>query len=684
MNPDDLGKNRQASLRSPSRLIALIVVVVAGALFVSIWACERAGWPFLEGPAARWLSSRVQRDVSLNRQESSGFQLKLWGAVDLQVKSLEVAQADWSTRGPMLVATSLHARLGYRDLFNTRNGGPLRLEKLSADTVQLDLERRSSNQANWMLRDRAHELDLKPFFESVAFGSLEIGRGTLTINDAVKHLTLQSEFKFLQNDLTPAALSESGGIVASGKGRLRDFPLTFTLTTGSTHVLWKRDRGGSVVPFNLLARVGDAKLDLQGRLIDPLGRRELQGSYVLGGASLAVVGLPLGVTLPTTRVFTMKGRLAVRDSLWSTVVDLATIGRSRLSGEFQFDNGVEHLPVLLGRLRGTVLWLEDLGPAIGMPIEKSPPKTRDARVLPQRQFNFRALGLMNANVLVELDRLESGSTLLKAVAPLRARILLRDSVLELAEIDAHLAQGRVRGNVRIDGKTTKAQWQVHLLASKIELVDWVRQERPVRADKSLPPFLSGRMAARIDLKGAGRSTAEMLATSDGKILVQLTRGTISHLAVELAGIDVAQALGVWIKGDDSLPITCGVADLEVKAGVARPKIMLLDTKDSTLWLEGSVSLADEKINLEMKVNPKDFSPLALRAPLQVNGHFSAPQVSLQKAPVVGKILSAIALGFVSPLAALLPLIDIGDDSAQVPIAACRAAAARGLTGRSKR
>jgi AsmA family protein len=673
---------RSAIYRRVGPLILLVALVVA--LLGVVWACERAGWPFLAAPSERWLSKRLQREVSFNSSESLGFQLKLLGGIDLQVKRLQVAKADWSTRGPMGLASNLHLRLSYGDLFKSRSGGPLRLKSLSADTVEIDLERRSINQANWMLRDRSRETDLKPFFESFSFGSLEIGKGTFTINDSVKNLSLQSEFRFLQNEVSRASPSGSDGIVASGKGMFRNFPLTFSLTTGSTQGLWKPDSAGPVIPINLLVRVGEAKLDFKGSLIDPLGRRYIQGGYVLGGPSLAVVGLPLGVTLPTTRAFTMKGRLSVRDTLWSTVVDSANIGRSRLSGEFQFDSGPGHLPMLMGRLRGSMLWLEDLGPAIGLPVDKAKAKPRGARVLPQRPFNFPALGMMNANVLVELDRLESGSSFLKAVAPLHARINLNDSVLELAEIDAHLAQGRVRGNVRIDGKKTKAQWQVHLLASTIELAEWVRQERSVREGRPSPPFLSGRLAARIDLKGSGRSTAEMLGASDGKILIQLTRGTVSHLAVELAGIDIAQALGVWIKGDDSLPITCGVADLDVKAGVARPNVMLIDTKDSTLWMEGKVSLADENIELEVKVNPKDISPLALRTPLQINGPLSAPAVSIQKTPLVGKILSAIALGFVNPLAALLPLIDVGDESAQIPVAACRAAAAQALKPRSKR
>jgi AsmA family protein len=666
-------------LRVPVVVVSFVLAVVA-----TLWACESAGWPFLAAPVERWLSGRLQREVSLKGADAIGFQLKLFGAIDLQVKKFTVAKADWSTRGPMGLADNLHIRLGYRELFSSRNGGPLRLELLSADTARIDLERRSANQANWMFRDKSSEMDLRPFFETVSFGSIRIGQGNLSVIDAVRNLTLQSEFRFGQNEMSILKSSELDGLFASGKGRFREFPVSFSLTAGSTQVLWKSDPAGAVLPFSLSARVGDAKLNFKGSVIDPLERREIKGTYVLSGPSLALVGLPLGVILPTTRTFEMKGRLSVRDSLWSTVVDSAEIGRSRLSGAFQFDTGPGHLPTLMGQLRGSVLWLEDLGPAIGMPIDNRTPRLPGARLLPQRPFNLPALGLMNANVLVNLDRLESGNSVLQAVAPLRARILLNDAQLQISDIDARLAQGQVRGNVRIDGRKTKAQWQVHLLASKIELSQWVKQERRQARASPSPPFISGRLAARIDLKGEGRSTAEMLATSDGKILMQLTRGTVSHLAIELAGIDIAQSLGVWLKGDDSLPITCGVADLEVKAGVARSKVVLVDTKDSTLWLEGTVSLADEKIDLEVKVNPKDFSPLALRSPLQVNGQISAPVVSIKKTPFIGKLVSAIVLGAISPLAAFLPLIDVGDDSANLPLAACRAAAAQGLTPKSKR
>ena len=102
-------------------------------------------------------------------------------------------------------------------------------------------------------------------------------------------------------------------------------------------------------------------------------------------------------------------------------------------------------------------------------------------------------------------------------------------------------------------------------------------------------------------KGRGRSAAEILASLDGDLRMHMRDAAISHLAVEAAGIDLAQALGMLVKGDDSLRIGCNVADLDVKQGIAKPKVFVLNTKDSTIWIDGTVSLRDEALDLRAVV-----------------------------------------------------------------------------------
>ena len=154
---------------------------------------------------------------------------------------------------------------------------------------------------------------------------------------------------------------------------------------------------------------------------------------------------------------------------------------------------------------------------------------------------------------------------------------------------------------------------------------------------------------------------------------------MSHLVVEAAGIDFAQALGVLVQKDDALPLGCAVADLDVAAGALRPRVMVIDTTDSAVWIDGSLSLATESLDLRAVISPKDFSPLTLRAPVHVRGSFADPEVSLDKAKLGGQVAASVLLALLNPLAALIPLIDTGDsDIARGHAAACRRLTQQGV------
>ena len=328
----------------------------------------------------------------------------------------------------------------------------------------------------------------------------------------------------------------------------------------------------------------------------------------------------------------------------------------------------EARPLLTGELQGT-LRLADLGPAVGTtPPGAARPARSDGRVLPDRSFDLPSLSAMDADVRVNLDRLAFNNPGLQAMQPLQAQLVLRDGVLSLRDLDARMAQGRVTGRIQLDARQPTARWDVDLALRGVRIEQWIAQ---VRRDNA-PPYVTGRMAARLQLQGTGRSTADLLATSNGQGWIVWTDGRISHLAVEAAGLDVAQALGVFVKGDDALPVRCAAADLEVRQGRVMPRALVVDTPDSTLWGEGSLSLATEKLDLVARVAPKDFSPLALRTPVRVQGTLGQPRVAIDKGGLARRLLPAAVLGAMAgPLAALLPLVDVGDDESRAAAQACR-------------
>ena len=644
-----------------------IAAALTAGVALAVALAEYAGWPFLARPAAAYAAQRLERSVELS-PGAGAFRLQLLGGIRLRLERLVVGNPSWSQLGPMLDARQIELKLRWRDLWAAHDGRPLHLQRLSAEALQLQLERQADGRASWHFGKPLPSDSPAPAqdIQGVQIAELAVGQGRWTLLDGQQALRLDGK---VASQPLPA-----GGWLADAAGTLRQAPVKATLRAGAALTGQALGDREVELPVTLDVQAGQARLHFEGRLQDPTGDARLDGTFGLSGPSLAAVGQPLQITLPTTAAFSMQGRVQHRGTRWQAAVRQARIGRSDLAGDFTFDKPPAAKPVLTGELRGRALWLQDLGPAIGTRAPSgaaTPP--RGAKVLPDRPFDLPSLNAMQAEVRIALDRLELGHPGLEAVRPLRARLSLQDGVLLIDQLDARLARGRLDGHVRLDGRGRPARWDVDLGVRALELEQWIGGlQRP----NQQPPYVAGRLAGRVQLQGRGNSTAELLAGADGRAWGVLSRGRISHLALELAGLDLAQSLGVMLRGDDALRIDCGAADLGIARGRVQPRVLVVDTRDSTVWAEGSLSLADEKLDLVARVEPKDFSPLALRSPLRVRGTLGAPQVSVDKAPIARRLVPAALLAMLHPLAALLPLMDAGDDDGEPAAAACRQVLAR--------
>ncbi|MCX7275757.1 MAG: AsmA family protein [Burkholderiales bacterium] len=633
------------------------------------------GWPFLAAPLQRMLGDSMQRRVVLAPQ---GFQIRFVGGLRLQTPLLEVAAPEWSKTPHMLLAQDLALELRYLDLWRAYQGQPLRIQSLQARTLDSDLERLADGRASWQFgpaqpatkpSNRLAQLPL--------FGHLQVDQGAVRVNDAPLGLALKAQLS-----LAPSRAAQAEGPVASvlqlqGNGRYRNLPLK--LEVQSSGVLPSELGAAPTLPVSLALdlSVGRAKIHFKGRAADVLQPRDFQGNFNVQGPSLAAVGDPLGVTLPTTSAFRTTGAIARKGTTWSVVVGDATVGTSSLNGAFTYETA-RPVPLLAGRLGGKRLQLADLGPVVGTTpatmaasedASVTVPATRGkGRVLPNRPFDLAAMRVMDANVLIDIQQVDLNSRLLEPLQPLSGHLQLQAGLLTLQNMVARTAQGQVMGAFSLDGRADEALWKTDLRWSGVQLDHWLRQTR----DEGQPPYVSGQLQGQAQLQGKGRSTAEILASLQGQLRMDLRNGAVSHLGVELLGLDLARSLGVWIKGDDALPVSCAVADLTAAGGVFRPKVMVVDTDNSTVWTEGSLSLASETMDLRLVVSPKDFSPLALRTPIRVSGSFSKPDVSLEKGPLGLKAASAVLLGLINPFAALIPLMDLGDsEKAQQGAAGCQ-------------
>lgn len=688
------------------RTAPLVLGGLLAAVLIGIGVCEALGWPFLARPMQAWLTSALDRRVTLSADPMAPPQARIGflGGLRIGAPHVEIGALRWSAAPFMLRAQGAELRLGYLDLWRASRGAPLRIASLHAGRLDVRIERLSDGRASWWL-GKPPDAGTASSARVPEFDQLQVGRGTLQLHDALLELELDARFS-LNDDLragageaaasgapaipTTAAPSAPATVAAEppaaeaglqfhARGQYRKRPLKVDLSSVGVSRAVGAGAAHVALPLTLNLSTDTARVEFDGSATDVLRLSALQGRIRIKGPSLAALGDPLGVTLPTTGPFDLEGRLAKRGAVWSTVIDTATVGTSRLNAALTFDTG-RAVPLLAGRLGGVNLVLADLGPVIGTTSTRAA-QSHEAGVLPDRPLDIPSLRAMDANLVVAIDRVDLGTALLRPLHPLRAHLVLAGGVLSLRDIDARTSQGRLVGTARLDGREVQAVWNADLRWSGVRLEEWIHQARAIGA----PPYVSGSLSGRARVEGKGRSTAAILGSLDGGVRMDLVGGTISHLAVEAAGLDLAQSLGVLIKGDDALPIGCATADLVVVKGVLRPRVMVLDTPDSTLWIDGSLSLASEALDLRVIAMPKDFSLLAPRAPIRVRGSLSDPVVSIQKDVLGARVGAAALLALINPLAALVPLIDTGANAeADRAAADCRAVATRASPGAAAR
>ena len=665
-------------------------------LLLLVAAGEATGWPFLRGPLQRGL----ERLGGVSIQIEGDFRTRLFWQPGLSAERLVVGPAEGIDAPHLLAADGVSLRWRWADLWRFRQGQALHIQSLDAQHVDGRLLRLADGRASWHLgvpgtaAETTRARRPAPVVER-----LQVQTGRLQVDDAL----LQLQVEALVQAQKPATEGALPGLELTAQGRYRTAPLKLRARAAAALPLLAGGRGAAeaapMTGLSVDAQVARTHLVFNGEAAALLSAVRLKGALQLSGPSLAAMGQALGLVLPETPAFKLHGRIAHAGSVWSLVADRATIGSSALAGAFSYDTAA--VPARLsGRLTGSRLALQDLGPAIGA----DKPPARAGRVLPDQALNLPSLAAMDANVLVDIGLLDLGTSKLAPLGQVRTHLRLQHGALQLDDLSATVAGGRVSGSSRLDTRPAVPQWTAALKFSGLDVAGWVQGLRtPAAAGSSAgtgqaagPPaalkrerqaalkqpqaptraYMTGVLDAQLTLRGQGRSVAEIFATLHGETQATVRDGTLSHLFTEAMGLDVAEALGVLLRGDRSLPLRCARLDAPVRQGVLVARLAVLDNADSTLRMSGQVNLRDETLALRIVTLPKDFSPLSLRTPITVGGTLGKPVVAIDVSRLGARALAALALAAAAPVAALLPFVDAGRPPATDPCAAAAGPAGR--------
>jgi uncharacterized protein involved in outer membrane biogenesis len=618
---------------------AIATVVVAGVLFVVL-----AGWGFLREPVARLIGEPIARKVAIE----GALDLDLGWTTHVRMSDVTVANAEWSKSPEMIHIGELEADIKPWELVT----GRLSLPRLIVRQPKIVLERNAEGKANWDFAPTdatgaaAKAIVPEKRSEFPAIGQLDISDGTLAYRDARSGDNIEAKLNRAQGE----SAEHGQRIAIEAKGTYQKQPFALLAEAGS--LLTLRD-SSKPYPLRVDVTAGRTRAHIEGTVTEPLAARGLDLKLDLRGATMSDLYPLLGIALPPTAPYTLRGELRREGGQWAFHNFAGTVGNSDLGGNVDIDAGQKR-PVMKAALVSKLLDLDDLAGFIGAKpnageASKKAPDDKGG-VLPDEPVDLERLNAMDAEATLKAERIKAPDL---PIDKLDARLSLRHGVLQLHPADFRAADGHVLFNLTLDSTEKQANTKVDIQLQRLSLAKLMK-------DSKFAEESGGLVGGSAKLAGTGLSTHAILSTATGEAFLVMSGGQISALLVELAGLDVFKALGLLAEGDKPIPIRCVVANLKAKEGRFDTETLVFDTSRAKIVGNGYVDMHQEQVDLLLVDEPKDFSPLTFRQPLRMTGTFKDlsvfpdPLKTDQRGP-----LAKVINGVLTAILGLIPPIDAG-------------------------
>jgi uncharacterized protein involved in outer membrane biogenesis len=602
-------------------------IVVAAVLMAALVTLYFLDWNQLRGPIGRYLSNKYDREVRID----GDLRVQLFTLQPrIDVGGLYVGNPGWVGRPQ--AAKLGHARVEVRLL-------PLFLGDLILPMVQIDrpdvlVVRDASGRTNWDAKGNSD----KTGWKLPPIQRFLVSNGKLEITDGLRKL------KFLG---TVNSSEEAGGRKAAfslkGDGTLNGNVFTADVKGGP---LLNIDESR---PYEFTAEVkaGATHVTANGSVTRPFHFDRFTAALALIGPNLADLYYLTGLALPGTPPYRLRGNLQRDGTQYRFTSISGTVGQSDINGDLAV-NVAGEIPAMTGKLASRQLAFDDLGALFGGGKNTPAAERASDRLLPDVQLHTERLRQMNAEMDYSAQDVKSRDFPLRGFG---THISLQGGVLVLKPLAFQFPQGRLSGELKIDGRKDVAVTSVDARLTDIRIENFIQS-----ADK---PF-TGTVEARARFTGAGKSVHDAASNASGTMNVVIPSGGMRRSLAEWLGVDVITALGLTLSGDEShTNLRCAVASFDAKHGVLVAQHMVLDTDPVRIDGRGNLNLADETFNLTLQGHPKNFQIFRVKVPIGVSGKLANPAITINPTPALVQGGIGLGLGALNPFAAILAFIDPG-------------------------
>lgn len=633
-------------------LSALIVILIAILIIFALTFDWNRAKPYIDRRVSQ-ASGRVfeiRGNLALQWQKPADDQSgwRRWAPWPrLMADDIFLSNPDWAKTGPQM-AHIQHVTFSLSPL--PLLAKTVVLPELEADGLVLALERSggaNNNENNWTFKKND-----TPFTWKFDLQRLILKQAQVHYLDPSIKLDMHADVHTLA-DNNP----QGYGLEFTLDGSYNKAPVS---GGGKAGAILSLENPDAVYPIEGNVKLGKNAIAVEGNITKPSAVTAIDLRLSLAGASMANLTPLTGVLLPDTPPYATKGHLIGHlnqpgGDQWTYEKFTGTVGASDIAGTLDYLRR-QPRPLLRGTLVSEQLRLADLGPLVKADSNASKANRGAARMqpadkaLPVESFDTKSWGMLDADVEFTGHKIIRAASL--PIQDMQTHLQLQDSVLSLTPLNFGVAGGNMTSNIKLDGNATPIKAEMKVAARHLK----IKQLFPTLASMQAS---FGEVNGNASLSGVGNSVAALLATSNGEMKTVVSRGSVSKFILEEAGLNLANAAFVKIFGDKQVQMNCLAGDFSVTDGVMHTRSFVMDTTDAVVNVSGDINLAKELLALDVRPKSKGLRVISLRTPLYVRGTFKQPDVGLYKGPIALKAGAAAGLAVMAPLAAIVPLINMG-------------------------
>jgi uncharacterized protein involved in outer membrane biogenesis len=573
--------------------------------------------------------------------ENVGFQNAAWGSRPqmARIKKLEVQVA---------LIPILSGEVEVKQLTILNSDIIIEIDKSGKSNLDFDIPKASESKTPEAKGD-----DETPTIFNI--GKVHIENGKISYKDHQSGITETLIIESLR--LETPAFGDSGDIQL--KGNYNKIPFEITGSLGRLSGLLNPNEPW---PLDLTVTALDSTMSAAGNITDIMQVKGIDLKLAAKGSDLANFQQITGEPLPFRGPFEVSGHLkapALENVKISEIQIL--LGESKISGEVAIQQKSPR-PRIDAKLNSKKL---DLRPFISTAEKADKPKTqpktsnvKKKKVFSDEPLDLQALQQIDANLSLRADQILGHRTALDNV---KVNLNLQNGHLVIKPLTAEIGGGNISASLDLLAKGSHANLATAISARKLNLGNMLKK-------LEINESMEGTLDLDIKLQGQGNSEAALMAGLNGDVIAIMGEAKMPVAYLNLVGGDLTTSFtrlfNPFGEKIDRAQINCAVCDFNIKDGMAKSDVIIIDDPKKTLLSNGQINLKTEGLDFGIQTQPKEgigtketgkvsVSLSEITKPFKLGGTLANPSLGIdvtRTATTLGKVLlgpAGIASLFVS-------------------------------------